>query len=172
MSYYPSQIVEPPTMIIESNERVEGKITAEEIDLVAGGNIDVSSLSIDDLEVIDSNKNIKNIESINSNTAEFSDVIVNNFIELEGDAAETLGKFERHGNATSARMELYDSSSGTALRKVFITSNSTNNGYINMPFAFGTSGVMETTAQVQIDSTTAGFLQPRLTQTQNLQSRI
>jgi hypothetical protein len=64
MSYYPINIVKSKDLIINSNEIINGTLQANEIDLISGGNLDLSSLSIDDTEFIDSSKNIKNVNSL------------------------------------------------------------------------------------------------------------
>ena len=64
MSYYPANVVKDPTVIINSNEIINGTLEANEIDLISGGNLDLSSLSIDDTEFIDSSKNVKNVNSL------------------------------------------------------------------------------------------------------------
>ena len=168
MSYYPIRIVKDPTLIINSNEIIKGNLEANEIDLIAGANIDVSSLSIDNTEIIDSSRNIKNINLMSSLTLESNTLNYFDSITLEDVVGNSLAVLGKHGTGQNAKLELYDTTDGEPSRKVFISSNPNTNGYINLPFAFGTSGVMQATSQVQIDSTTKGFLPPRMTQTQKL----
>ena len=131
-------------------------------------NLDLSSLSINNIEIIDSSRNIKNINSTSSLTLEANTLNYFDSITLEDVVGNSLAVLGKHGTGQNAKLELYDTTDGAPSRKVFISSNPNTNGYINMPFAFGTSGVMQATSQVQIDSTTKGFLPPRMTQTQKL----
>jgi hypothetical protein len=145
-----------------------GLVGSEQNILTEGGNTNVSSLSINNVQIIDSSRNMSSMNLVNTSGLEANTLNYFDSITLEDVVGNSLAVLGKHGTGQNAKLELYDTTDGAPSRKVFITSNPNNNGYINMPFAFGTSGVMQATSQVQIDSTTKGFLPPRMTQTQKL----
>ena len=169
MSYYPIRIVKDPTLIINSNEIIKGNLEANEIDLISGGNLDLSSLSIDNTEIIDSSRNIKNINSTSSLTLEANTLNYFDSITLEDVVGNSLAVLGKHGTGQNAKLELYDTTDGAPSRKVFISSNPNTNGYIKNSFTFSeTNTGTEASSQLEVHSTSKGFLPPRMTQTQKL----
>ena len=169
MSYYPANFVKDPTTIINSNEIINGTLEANEIDLVSGGNLDLSSLSIDNTEIIDSSRNIKNINSMNSSALEANTLNYFQSITLEDVVGNGLLILDKHGIGSCAKLEIYDTSSGTPIRRVYLSSNPAQNSYIKNPFTFSeTNTGTDASSQLEVHSTTKGFLPPRMTQAQKL----
>jgi hypothetical protein len=169
MSYYPIRIVKDPTLIINSNEIIKGTLEANEIDLISGGNLDLSSLSIDNTEIIDSSRNIKNINLMSSLTLESNTLNYFDSITLEDISGNNLILLNKHGIGTCAKLDIFDTSSGTPIRRVHLSSNPAQNSYIKNPFTFSeTNTGTDASSQLEVHSTSKGFLPPRMTQNQKL----
>ena len=160
-----------PKVIIENELDVRGNV-----DLDSGSNIDVSSLSINNIEIIDASKNIKNVNQLTftgltSGSIPYinsSKTLTQNNSDLFYDA--TNSRLGVGTNTPSAKIHVVNTGTSDSFRVDDQTGDTTvfridNNGAVNVG---EDSSINPSGTQFAIHSTYGGFLPPRFNQTQKL----
>lgn len=154
--------------MLRYNQMTQTSVCGRDLNVL--GSIYAYSLIAKNLSATDlTTTNITNTNLIDTQVLDTNSINFFQSITLEDISGSSLAVLDKHTIGTCAKLDIFDTSSGAPQKRVYLSSNPAQNGFIKNPFTFSeTNTGTDASSQLEVHSTTKGFLPPRMTQTQKL----